>query len=200
MIKAVIFDYGGVLISGGGGNEPAESLAAFLECSVEEAAAIISAVWVNYISGKLSESEYWAEVEKLHGEPITKDINETRSSWENVAPLSEMINFIKQLKAKNYTVGLLSNITASTEATIRAGGGYDLFDPCVLSCKVGCAKPGPEIYHELLKQLPSILPEEIVFIDDQQRYLDTAQTLGIQTVLAINTSQIIKDVTNLLQT
>jgi len=200
MIKAVIFDYGGVLISGGGGNEPAESLADFLDISVDAAAAIISALWGDYIAGKLSESEYWAEVEKLYGKPITKDIQDTRSSWEAVAPLPEMIVFIKQLRAKKYTVGLLSNITASTEETIRAGGGYDLFDPCILSCKVGHAKPGPEIYHELLKQLPNIQPEEVLFIDDQQRYLDTAHALGIQTVLAKNSSQIINDVIELLET
>lgn len=198
MIKAIIFDYGGVLISGGGGNEPAESLAAFLSIPVGEAAAIISLLWDDYIAGRLSESQYWAEVEKLYGKPITKNIQETRSSWEAVAPLPEMIAFIKQLKAKNYTVGLLSNITASTEATIRAGGGYDLFQPCILSCKVGHAKPGPEIYYELLKQLPGVQPQEVVFIDDQQRYLDTAHTLGIQTVLATSSNQIIKDVTALL--
>lgn len=198
MIKAVIFDYGGVIIAGGGGNEPAESLAAFLEIPVEEAARIIVSLWDDYISGRLTEAEYWRQVEKQYGKPITLDTKKMRSAWNDVAPLPEMVTFIKDLKARNYTVGLMSNITPSSEATIRAGGGYDLFDPCILSCKVGYAKPSPEIYQELLRQLPGIQPQEIIFIDDQQWYLDPAHSLSIQTVLAENSNQIIQEVRNLL--
>lgn len=64
MIKAVIFDYGGVIIAGGRGNEPAESLAAFLDISKEEAARIILSLWNDYISGRLTEATYWQRVEE----------------------------------------------------------------------------------------------------------------------------------------
>ncbi|HSW99960.1 MAG TPA: HAD family phosphatase [Patescibacteria group bacterium] len=198
MIKAVIFDYGGVIIAGGGGNEPTESLAAFLGIPEEEAAKIILSLWDDYISGRLTEVEYWQRVEEYYGKPITLDTQTMRSTWEDVAPRPEMIAFIKDLKTKDYIVGLLSNIAPTIEATIRAGGGYDLFEPCVLSCRVGYAKPGPEIYQELLKQLPGIQPQEVLFIDDQQRYLDPAHSLGIQTILAENSNQIIRDITKLL--
>ena len=198
MIKAVVFDYGGVIISGGGANEPAESLAAFLSIPVEETAAMISLLWNDYISGKLNEAEYWQRIEELYGKPITLDIQSMRSTWEDVAPQPEMITFIHELKSKDYIVGLLSNITSTTEATIRAGGGYDLFEPCILSCQVGHAKPDTEIYLELLRQLPGVKPQEVIFIDDQQRYLDPADSLGIHTVLAENSDQIIRDVTKLL--
>jgi putative hydrolase of the HAD superfamily len=198
MIKAVIFDYGGVVIAGGGADEPAENLAVFLDIPVEEATKIIMSLWGDYVAGKLTEAEYWRQVEVRYGQPITRDTQTMRSTWDSVVPLPEMVAFIEELKTKNYVVGLLSNITPTSEATVRAGGGYDLFEPCVLSCNVGYAKPNTEIYRKLLEQLPGIRPQEIVFIDDQQRYLDPAHALGIQTVLAKNTAQIIRDVTQLL--
>lgn len=199
MIKAVIFDYGGVIIAGGRSNEPAQSLAAFLDIPEEKAAKIIASLWDDYISGRLTEAAYWQRVEEEYGRPITLDTRAMRSAWSDVAPLPEMVSIIKELKRKNYIVGLLSNITPTTEETIRAGGGYDLFKPCILSCKVGYAKPSMEIYYRLLKQLPGIQPQEIIFIDDQQRYLDPAHSLGIQTVLAKNSNQIIRDITTLLE-
>jgi epoxide hydrolase-like predicted phosphatase len=198
MIKAVIFDYGGVLVSGGGANEPAESLAAFLNISVKDAAEILSALWGDYVAGKLTEAEYWQRVEKLNGSPISGDTRTMRSTLGDVKPLPKMLTFIQELMAKKYTVGLLSNITPATEVIIREGGGYDLFEPCVLSCKVGYAKPSPEIYYELLRQLPGMQPDEIVFIDDQQRCLDPAHLLGIRTVLAKSRDQVVQDVTRLL--
>lgn len=198
MIKAVIFDYGGVIIPGGGANEPAESMSAFLHIPIKEAERIVSLLWDDYVAGRLSEEEYWRRVEIEHGQPIPQSINQTRSSWEQVTPLPEMITLIDELKAKGYIVGLLSNITSGTETTIRNGGGYDLFDPCILSCNVGHAKPGLSIYQELLNQLHGIETDEIVFIDDQQRYLNTAASLGIMTILAIDSGQIVQDLDNLL--
>jgi epoxide hydrolase-like predicted phosphatase len=198
MIKAVIFDYGGVIMPGGGANEPAESLSAFLDIPLGKAKHIIALLWDDYITGKLNETQYWQQVEKEYGKPITRDTRTARSKWIDVAPLPEMVQLIQDLKAKGYIVGLLSNITISTEAIIRTGGGYALFEPCVLSCQVGFAKPSLAIYQELLQQLPGIQPKEIVFIDDQQRYLDTAHSLGLATILAKNSTQIAQDLDKLL--
>lgn len=198
MIKAIIFDYGGVLITGGGADEPAESLAAFLGIPKSEAAAIIHALWPRYVSGMLDEAGYWNQVERSVGRALPGDYRTMRSNWDDVAPLAEMIEYITSLKSRGYTVGLLSNITPSTASIIRTGGGYDLFDPCVLSCEVGYAKPSAEIYRSLLHALPGIHADEIVFIDDQMRYLAPAQKIGLHTVLAISPQQIINDVNQLL--
>jgi HAD superfamily hydrolase (TIGR01509 family) len=54
------------------------------------------------------------------------------------------------------------------------------------------------MYQELLKQLPDTKPEEVIFIDDQEKCLVPARAMGINTVLAKNAGQIINDVSKLL--
>lgn len=199
MIKAIVFDYGGVITSGGSGNELAERLAAFLQIPFEQANKLIFKPWPKFIKGEIDEGEYWEEIERLYGHPIPAKCRGIWNIWEHMHPRPEMEAFVKKLRHDGYTVGLLSNVIPVTEKILRAHGAYDAFQPCILSCNVGLAKPDKLIYEELLRQLPNCKPEEIIFVDDQIRCLDPAALLGIQTVKADNAPQIIDDVTDLLK-
>lgn len=199
MIKAVIFDYGGVITSGGNGYELAERLAANLQIPLERAKELVYAPWPDFMTGKINEAQYWQAVEEAYGGPVSTEDRQIWNTWEHMQPRPEMIAFANKLKSKGYTVGLLSNVAPVTEKVIRDQGGYELFQPCILSCTAGFAKPDRAIYDELLRQLPGIKPHEIIFVDDQQRYLDAAAVLGIQTVLAADAPQIIADVEALLK-
>jgi putative hydrolase of the HAD superfamily len=199
MIKAVVFDYGGVITSGGGGSELAERLATFLQIPFEQATALVFAPWPKFVKGEIDEAGYWEVVEHLYGQPIPLKSRAIWNIWDHMYPRPEMIAFVHQLKKDGYTVGLLSNVIPVTEQVIREHGVYDEFQPCILSCDVGLAKPDLLIYEALLQQLPHIKPEEIIFVDDQQRCLDPAEHLGMRTVKAINARQIIDDVNALLQ-
>lgn len=199
MAKAIIFDYGGVITSGGGGNEPAERLASHLHISVERAKGLFYQNWSRFITGEMNEDEYWHEVEANYGESIPAQHRNIWNTWEDMSPRPEVIAYIQRLKSRGYLVGLLSNTIPITESIIREQGGYDLFEPCLLSCELGYAKPDRAIYDELLRQLTDVEPSEIVFVDDQQRCLDPAKSLGIKTVLAKNAMQIIHDVDALLE-
>lgn len=199
MIKAIVFDYGGVITSGGSGNELAERLAAFLQIPFEQANELIFKPWPKFVIGEIGESEYWEAVEQLYGQPIPPKCRGIWNIWEHMHPRPEMIAFVKQLKQDGYTVGLLSNVIPVTEKILREHGVYDAFQPCILSCAVGLAKPDPLIYQELLRKLPNIPPDEIIFVDDQLRCLDPAERLGIKTIKANTAEQIIDDVTALLK-
>lgn len=199
MIKAVIFDYGGVVTAGGGGNGLAEQLAPKLTITIEEAIVLLKQPWFELIRGKVTETEFWSLVEKGWGKPISKDARNIWNSWDDMKPRDDVLAYIENLKSKGYVVGLLSNVIRRTESFLRENGVYDLFEPCVLSCNEGIAKPEIDIYTHLLKLLGDVRPHEIIYIDDQEKCLIPANELGMKTVLAVNSQQIITDINRLLE-
>lgn len=200
MIKALLFDNGGVITAGGGGNELSERLARNLGISADKAYDLLMPVWDDYFKGKISEPELWQHIEQQSGQPIGAAQRDIWNKWEHMQPLPEMIQLVRRLKADGYKVGMLSNVIPNTEHEIREHGGYDDFDFLVLSCDVGYAKPDPEIYQLVLQHLAGIKPSEIVFLDDQERCLVPARAIGMQTVLVESPGQAIADVEALLVT
>jgi len=75
---------------------------------------------------------------------------------------------------------------------------YDEFDFTILSAEVGVGKPDVEIYQLALAKLPNVQPSEVVFVDDQEAFLEPAKSLGIVTVHAQSTEQVITEVTQLV--
>jgi epoxide hydrolase-like predicted phosphatase len=199
MIKAILFDYGGVMTDGGGGSELSDRLGAGLGISSKAAFAMLGPVWNQYASGTITEDELWQAIEADYGKPIEPAERAIWNTWkDHMQPRAEMVELVKGLQAQGYTVGLLSNVIPNTAADIRANGGYDAFDFLVLSCEAGYSKPAREIYECALEQLQGFKPEEVLFIDDQERFLVPARALGMHTILAQNATQIAAEVKKLL--
>ena len=94
----------------------------------------------------------------------------------------ETVEIMKQLKRKGYTLYGLSNWSAETFPYARAK--YDFFnllDDMVISGAVGYVKPEPEIYHIMLEKIGRPA-QECLFIDDSLANIQQAQKLGFQTV------------------
>ena len=64
----------------------------------------------------------------------------------------------------------------------RRFGLEDWIDPWFISGDLGLRKPSAEIYSLVLERLRS-KPQDVVFVDDRPRNLDTAKALGLQTAL-----------------
>jgi HAD superfamily hydrolase (TIGR01509 family) len=56
------------------------------------------------------------------------------------------------------------------------------FDVRVFSCETGLCKPEPEIYRNCLSQL-GVQPSEVLFLDDREPNIRTAEALGLHAVL-----------------
>jgi len=194
MIKAVIFDYGGVISDGGAGIEVTSRLASNLAISKVRATELWDLVWSNFMKGKIDEDELWKRVEAAYGKPINVSHRQVFNTWEHMLPRPEVMELVDQLKNHGYIVGMLSNVVPPTEAIIRREGAYQIFKPCILSCNLGFAKPDQEIYDELLRQLPGLKPSEILFIDDNDYCLTPAEAMGILTIRATDVKQIVSDV------
>lgn len=196
MIKAVIFDWGGVLIE-----NPAMIMIKHFSASLGVTEEALNDAYQNFMrefqTGVLSEEKLW---EKLcHKLKVSKPYNP--SFWGEIFarvynPRKEMFSMASALKEKGYKVGLLSNTEIRAMKFFQAQH-YDMFDVTVFSCAEGTWKPEQKIYQIALKRL-GVEPEEVVFIDDRKDFLEGAQKLGIPSILFTSSSQVKKELDHYL--
>lgn len=96
--------------------------------------------------------------------------------YEDVVPT------LAALRAASVPTALVSNCSHGTRAVVDRLALEDLMDAVVLSVEVGSMKPDAGIFHEALARVGSPDPRDVVFVDDQQRFLDGAIALGIRGV------------------
>ena len=92
----------------------------------------------------------------------------------------EIVDLIERLK-KEYGVVSLSNIQQETMEATRESGLYELFDRNFLSSEMHLMKPNSDIYIEMLKELHAV-PNEVIFIDDNNANIGTARRLSIPSI------------------
>lgn len=199
MIKGFLFDYDGVMTKNSDANiPPSERLANILNWPVEETNALFMSFWPNYLRGKITDDELWDFLEDKTDKFIPSDQRRIWSTWEQLRPLPEMVDLVQSLRKKEYPVGLLTNVTPTTLEEVKRRGGYKGFNFLVQSCRVGYAKPDTEVYHLAMERFENLDPEEVVFIDDRERFLAPARAIGMKTILSLNSQQVIDDVRQIL--
>ena len=94
--------------------------------------------------------------------------------------LTDTVEILKELKQAGYSLYGLTNWSAETFPYARAKYAFfDLFDDMVISGIVGHVKPEPEIYHILLEKIGRPA-QECLFIDDSLPNVKQAEKLGIK--------------------
>jgi 2-haloacid dehalogenase len=102
----------------------------------------------------------------------------------------ETVDLIHQLKEKGFPIYGLSNWSAETFPYAREKFNFfELFDDMVISGAVGFVKPEPEIFHILLAKVGRPA-EECLFIDDSLPNIQQANTMGFQTIHFVSPSQL----------
>lgn len=108
---------------------------------------------------------------------------------EESKPRPRMVDALRRLRARGYTVAALTNNWVSEEEREPASAEEAamrtevraLFDDYVESSVVGLRKPDPEIYRLACGRL-GIEPCEAVFLDDIGANLKSARALGMTTI------------------
>jgi len=110
----------------------------------------------------------------------------------------ELLNKIKELK-KTCPVGLISNINEFHASINYERNLFEPFEPCLLSCEVGIAKPDKRIFELALKKI-GLPANECLYIDDRIEHLRTAKQLGFKTIQFTETKKAIKEIEQLIRT
>ena len=93
---------------------------------------------------------------------------------------NNVLNLIKKLKEKSYSIYLLSNINEYTYNFVKKSGLFDIVDGYVLSYQEHQIKPYVSIYNTLFNRY-KLNPSECIFIDDNEKNIKTANDLGMIT-------------------
>jgi putative hydrolase of the HAD superfamily len=179
-MRAVIFDWGGVLI-----DSPAPGMLALFAQEFGVTPEAVNNAYIpfgeRFQKGQIAEHDLWKGVCAALGVAKSYDASLWGHVFEQVyTPKEEMFALASMLKDRGYKVGLLSN-TESPAVRFFHQQGYAMFDATVFSCEEGTSKPEPRIYKIALERL-SVGPSEAVFIDDRTDFIEGAQELGMHTI------------------
>lgn len=112
--------------------------------------------------------------------PIWNDI-----FWED-SEVSEMIRFFKGKKR----LGLLSNTNPlHFDYALRKFPIVKVFDRWILSHEVGFKKPAPQIFLKAI-EWASVEPEKILFIDDMEKHVNAAVSLGMRGIRFVSSREL----------
>ena len=196
MIKAIIFDWGGVCCSGAD-QFSAPVLLNHFSLPAKEINKRALDIENEFIEGKISKEEFWEKIiERLSIKNITTK-EELRNHYLSSYTLyPKVLEIAKKLK-ENYKVALLSNLNEEMELHIQENHNIkEYFNPMIFSYKVKLRKPGKKIYNLILSQL-NCKPKEAVFIDDSKENIKIANELGIKGILFSCQEKLLKDLKKL---
>lgn len=186
-IKAVIFDYYGVLLKNTHGVRLEK-----LRREAPERAEEFSAVNRAADKGILALEDARRRMAELFGISYEQLLHEYASGE---VPNEMLITFIEQNLKPNYTIGLLSNSTgrAQLDAPFAPGRLDTIFDTVVSSGEIGVIKPQPEIYQYAAAKL-GVHPEECIMVDDIEAFCIGAQDTGMRAVHFTDTEDAIRGI------
>ncbi len=198
MIKAVIFDMGGVILRT---DDPAkrEAMARRLGTTRADLEAVVfeSPTSIRAELGEIPEAEHWKLMAERYGQP-PETYHELHMEFFSGDEVDlELIDFIQSLKPK-YKLGMLSNAWTNARRDITRIRPYlDLFDASIFSCEVNLRKPDARIFELMLKRL-GVQADEAIFVDDFQRNIAGAAAIGLHTILFQNRQTVEKEIRQLL--
>lgn len=198
MIKAIVFDFGGVLIR-------TQDYTARRQWEMRlglpegglEAAVFASEAGALAELGRISNAERWRRVGEALGLNSPDEVAQLqRDFFSGDAVNQELISLIHRLRGR-YKTALLSNAPMELAQELANFGLNACFDEVVISAVVGLAKPDPAIYRLMLARL-GVAAAEAVFIDDMQVNVDAATALGIVGIHYRDNATLYRDLSRVL--
>ncbi|HON19112.1 MAG TPA: HAD family phosphatase [Salinivirgaceae bacterium] len=187
-IKAIVFDLGGVIVNVDFNKtfEEFENKTGLTNEAIK-ASTFLTSTYHDYESGYLNDNQFRELVCQNFGTFLQSDSFD--SAWNALLGNFnlEALNLIRELKS-NYALYLLSNTNRIhfEECNRRLQQQYfetfeTLFNGLFLSYKIGYRKPSERIFQHMLSRL-GMSPQQILFIDDLEENIRSAESLGINVI------------------
>lgn len=198
MIRALIFDLGGVILPFA---DPLtqEPLDVKWERILElEPGSIKQRIWIHdnlqrATTGELSITELRGWIRQELGLSSAQMLEWDEDIWAGILFEDGIAEWLESLR-EHYKIASLSNAWSGDRAEVtKRYALHELADLIVISAEEGMMKPDERIYRITLERL-GVKPEETVFVDDRQENVDAARRLGIFSVLRVSTEQMMTDV------
>lgn len=195
MIKALLFDLGGVVFQNGTKlflNE----LAAEYNLGREFVAQVVNGELGDlYREGKITRDEFWKKV--VHTLGIEADIDTLEESWiRKYTLIDETKQIIDELKNDYKLYYLSDNVRERVEKISTNHNFLEWFEGGIFSHEVGVRKPHAKVYQIALEKM-QLDPSEVIFIDDKEENLPPAEELGMNVLLFSNAHQLREDLIKL---
>lgn len=199
MIKAIIFDVGGVLMGAESKHKRKKEHGVFEHMAYK--LGIKMDTWIDAL-----DTSYAKSIEgKINGEEAVKIIannlrvnkNKLEKLWIKAYKIhlkrnKKLYDIAYLLKRKGFRIGILSDQWHLSSKALVTKEDRKKFNPVIVSCEVGMRKPNPKIYRLLIKKL-GLRAGEILFIDNRDWNTKPAEKLGIKTIVFKNNKQVLHE-------
>ena len=196
MIKAIIFDWGGVLIIG-------KYTASILDVIDKRSTIDIDEVYTAFDSfvglmdlNEIDFEEFVEKANRLLNSNFTVE-EMTHIFHEAININGKVVDTIKKLKGK-YRILMVSNNNKTAKEIFKNHQNdiFSLFEKAYFSCDFGSRKPEKEFFMFALKD-SQLAPDECVFIDDKEKNIEAARALGFNVIHFKDNEHLIEDLKKL---
>lgn len=181
MIKAVLFDFDGVLTTDATGSQ---SICNYIckETGIDR--ELFKNEYKKYnnelLYGKLEHEDIWDKVCDGIGKKISIDV--LMASFINTPINYGMLDLVKEIKSKAYKTAMVTDNKADRIDKIVEHFDMDnIFDAIVVSANIGSGKDMKDIFLKTIEKL-KVKAAECVFIDNQQKNLLIPEELGMEVI------------------
>jgi len=177
-VRALLFDFGGVLAEEGFRNG---LLALAKEQGLDVAAmpkAGMRAVYDSgFVTGHGTAADFWALLRQRTG-LMGDDTVLTEKILSGFVIRPWMIDIVRQLRAQGYVTGILSDQTYWLDVLDATYHFYEAFDCIYNSYYLGKGKQDPALFCDVAADL-GLPPSMILFVDDDAGNVQRAQAAGL---------------------
>lgn len=180
-VRAVLFDFGGVLAEEGFGRG-LEALAKEQRLTVDDMIGEgMQAVYDSgFVLGTGSEADFWSLMRRRTGLQGDDEVLTARI-LDGFVVRPWMLQLVERLKARGYVTGILSDQTDWLDRLDARYDFYRLFDPIYNSYHLGKGKRDPSLFGDVAADL-GLPPGAILFVDDNAGNIERAEAMGLQAI------------------
>lgn len=197
VIRAVLFDYGGVIAEEGF----VEGLTALAEAANLDRDAFLGAAFdlvasSGYLTGRADEAAFWGAMRAATGIGKT-DEEMRREILSRFVIRPWVLELVDDLRSLGITVGILSDQTDWLDQLDARDGFFRRFDYVSNSFHLGLSKRGEAVFEETQRRL-GVPAEELCLVDDNEGNCQRARKSRWHAILYRTGGQVLRELRELV--